>query len=137
MMVCLIAFTLFYIYNMYTRLHMVEKMRLDAEKILKKKFKAKSGGYDALEVDEYLDLVREELLVLMAKEETLNQLLAKADKLTARNVDLEALNLQLTRKVAELERLVAKGGTTMENLRKIDKYERQLWALGVDPAKVK
>jgi DivIVA domain-containing protein len=116
---------------------MAEKIRMDAEKILKKKFKAKSGGYDALEVDEYLDLVREEYLVLMAKETELNHLLTKADKLTARNVDLEALNLQLTRKVAELERLVAKGGTTMENLRKIDKYERQLWALGVDPGKVK
>lgn len=116
---------------------MAEKVLLDSDKILKKKFNAKNGGYDALEVDEFFDQVREDYELLLAEIKRLEKEVERFDKLNAKNVNLEALNLQLTRKVKELERLVAKGGTAMENLRKIDKYERQLWALGVDPSKIK
>ena len=103
---------------------------------MKKKFKAKSGGYDALEVDEFLDLLRQEYTALLLKEQHLAKYMEKTEVLTARNVDLEAINLQLKRKVEEAERLLTKGGTSIENLRKIDKYERHLWHLGIDPSKL-
>lgn len=137
MVVQLVAYALIYIYNMYARWPMAEKIVLDSEKILKKKFAAKNGGYDALEVDKFFDQVRADYEVLFAQIKDYEVALKRFDQLNAKNVNLEALNLQLTRKVKELERLVAKGGTAMENLRKIDKYERQLWALGVDPSKIK
>ena len=116
---------------------MAKKIILDSEKVLKKKFNAKSGGYDALEVDSFLDTVREDYTYFVTLEKEASQLSRKNEQLTAKNVNLEALNLQLTRKVNELERLIEKGGTTIDNLRKIDRYERQLWALGLDPSKVK
>ena len=116
---------------------MAEKSVLDSEKLLKKKFNAKNGGYDALEVDEFFDQVRSDYETFNAQIKELERQVKRFEQLNAKNVNLEALNLQLSRKVKELERLVAKGGTAMENLRKIDKYERQLWALGVDPSKVK
>ncbi len=116
---------------------MAEKIILDAEKVLKKKFNAKSGGYDALEVDKFLDDVRSDYVYFIALEKEAKALLSKNEQLNAKNVNLEALNLQLNRKIKELERLLEKGGTSIENLRKIDKYERQLWALGIDPRKVK
>lgn len=116
---------------------MAEKMILDSDKLLKKKFSSKSGGYDALEVDLFLDDIRTDYVYFIALEKEAKVLLTKNEQLTTKNVNLEALNLQLTRKIKELERLLEKGGTTIENLRKIDKYERQLWSLGVDPSKVK
>lgn len=122
---------------MDARRTMAEKIILDAEKVLKKKFNAKSGGYDALEVDKFLDDVRSDYVYFIALEKEAKALLSKNEQLNAKNVNLEALNLQLNRKIKELERLLEKGGTSIENLRKIDKYERQLWALGIDPRKVK
>lgn len=116
---------------------MAYKFKFDDEKLLKKKFNPKNGGYDALEVDKFFDEVRQDYLLLVKLQEEYDQLASKNEQLTAKNVNLEALNLQLSRKVKELERLASKGGTAMENLRKIDKYERQLWALGVDPSKIK
>lgn len=116
---------------------MAKKITLDSEKVLKKKFNPKSGGYDALEVDLFLDTIREDYTYFVVLEKEASQLLRKNEQLTAKNVNLEALNLQLTRKVNELERLIEKGGTSIDNLRKIDRYERQLWKLGIDPSKVK
>ena len=116
---------------------MAKKIVLDSDKVLKKKFNPKNGGYDALEVDTFLDVVREDYTYFVALEKEVSQLAKKNEQLTTKKVNLEALNLQLTRKVTELERLIEKGGTTIDNLRKIDRYERQLWALGIDPSKVK
>lgn len=115
----------------------MDNIFFDADKILKKKFNAKNGGYDAYEVDVFFDLVREDYNFFLRRESEISALLKRNDRLIAKSVDLEALNLQLTRKISELERLVQKSGTTIENLRKIDKYERQLWALGIDPSKIK
>ena len=110
---------------------------LDDDKVLKKKFNPKNGGYDALEVDAFLDQVRADYSYFLDLSQQADIIRKKIDQLTSKNVDLEALNLQLSRRVKELERLLAKGGTSIENLRKIDRYERQLWALGVDPSKIK
>ncbi len=122
---------------MYARLTMAETTKLDADKILKKKFKAKNGGYDALEVDTFFDLVRSDYEAMIKLQEEIEILRNKSEQQLAKIVNLEALNLQYKRKVEELERLVNKGGTAMENLRKIDRYERQLWKLGIDPSKLK
>ncbi len=116
---------------------MAETTKLDADKILKKKFNAKSGGYDALEVDEFFDLVRADYEVMLKNQKELEVLQLKNDAQQAKIVNLEAQYIQYKKKVEELERLISKGGTAMENLRKIDKYERQLWKMGIDPSKLK
>ena len=116
---------------------MAEKRLLDADKILKKKFKAKSGGYDALEVYEFFDLVRNDYESMLKIEKELELLRLKNETQQAKIVNLEAQYIQYKKKVEELERLISKGGTAMENLRKIDKYERQLWKMGIDPSKLK
>ncbi len=116
---------------------MAKNIILDDDKVLKKKFNPKNGGYDALEVDAFLDQVRADYFYFLDLSQQADIIRKKIDQLTSKNVDLEALNLQLSRRVKELERLLAKGGTSIENLRKIDRYERQLWALGVDPSKIK
>lgn len=122
---------------MYARLTMAETRKLDADKVFKKKFKAKSGGYDALEVDEFFDLVRADYEIMLQIEKELQAAKAKNDKQQAKIVDLEAQYVQYKKKVEELERLLSKGGTAVENLRKIDRYERQLWKMGIDPSKLK
>ena len=88
---------------------------LDSEKLLKKKFNAKNGGYDALEVDEFFDQVRSDYETFNAQIKELERQVKRFEQLNAKNVNLEALNLQLSRKVKELERLVAKGGWVMSS----------------------
>lgn len=111
--------------------------KLDGEKILLKKFKGKNGGYDALEVDEFFDLVIADYKEFETLKKELIQEKAKNEKQNAKVVDLEAKLIVLSRKNTQLEKQLAKGGPTIEDLKKIDRYERKLWELGIDPSKIK
>lgn len=114
----------------------MKQLNLDEQKLLKKKFKANVKGYDALEVDLFLDLVRGDYLVIGQITSELQKALTTNETLQKRMLDLEARNIVLTKRVQELESHVEKKGVTLELLKKVDKYERKLWQLGIDPQKI-
>lgn len=114
----------------------MKQLKLDEQKILKKKFKANVQGYDSLEVDEFLDNIRNDYLTFALISKELEKLLTTNETLQKGILDLEAKNIVLTKRIKELESHVEKKGVTLELLKKVDKYERKLWQLGIDPKKI-
>ncbi len=114
----------------------MKRLILDEQKLLQKKFVANVKGYDALAVDEFLDIIRGDYILFHRITSELQKELAKVNALQKAVLDLEAKNIVLTKRVKELEKHVERKGTTIELLKKVDKYERKLWQLGIDPQKV-
>lgn len=114
----------------------MKRLILDEQKLLQKKFAANVKGYDALAVDEFLDIIRGDYILFSSITSELQKELAKMNALQKAVLDLEAKNIVLTKRVKELESHVERKGTTIELLKKVDKYERKLWQLGIDPKKV-
>lgn len=112
------------------------KFNLDADKLLEHKFNGNTLGYDAREVDEFLDLILADYRNFSKLEKEYDRLINKMDSLMNKNLNVEALNVQLKKRNEEMTRVINRKETTIENLMKIDAYERKLWALGVDPSKL-
>lgn len=115
---------------------MAEKMKLTKEMILAKKFGGNVAGYDALEVDTFLDEIYKDFETCSKIEKEVEKLEKKIRQLQNKNLDLEALNLQLSKKNEDYKNHLSRKGTNLEYLEKIDKYERKLAALGIDPSKI-
>ncbi|MFA6755942.1 MAG: DivIVA domain-containing protein [Bacilli bacterium] len=115
------------------------KLKLTSNDILNKEFDKNVKGYDALEVDKFLDQVLEDYRVIDDVVGNLN--------LQIRNLKSE--NDELTKKMDLIESQKEKEKhqsfrTTsyshldnLELLKKISAYESKLYELGVDPSKIK
>lgn len=115
------------------------KLNLKPKDVLEKNFKVKPNGYDAKEVDEFLDVVLNDYKVI---DDVLNNL----------NNEIETLNKEISSLKRDLEiskqnTLKQKNQTFVVNdysrldnidlLKKISSYEIKLYELGVDPSKIK
>ncbi len=120
------------------------KTNLTEEKILNKKFKKDVKGYDALEVDKYLDLI------MLDYKEFLNEISKLKDEIFVLRRENESLKADIRDKetVISIERskqavLEKNKNYSSEQLDPIDllqrcgKYEVKLHELGVDPSKIK
>lgn len=117
------------------------KVNLTTQTILNKKFKVNVKGYDANEVDDFLDLVISDYKAYDKK----------IDERSAYIVELETTINTLRKKIYDLEianasyeqRLsnIKEGqGVTLQNveyIKRINILEEKLYALGVDPQKLK
>ena len=120
---------------------MEERLLLSQEKILNKKFSPNVKGYDAEEVDDFLDQV---IIDYRSFENFTKEVMNYI-----KSLELENKKLKDDRKSLEVENGKMKqrlGGikegdhVTRENidlLKRIDKLERALYAKGVDPSKLK
>lgn len=115
------------------------KLVLTSKEILNKQFSIAPQGYNANEVDAFLDKVLGDYRMIdsvtKALNSQINQLKKENEKLrkslSAKDAEMsESLNnLQISGDTAHLDNL--------DLLRKISKYEKKLYQMGVDPSKIK
>jgi len=122
---------------------MAYKLQLSGADILNRQFKANLKGYDALEVDQYLDRVLAEfrryekfvLEELPALEKAGEQLEKANARITALEVELAALSEKLNglnkRDTTTINR------TNLELHQRISALEKALYKLGEDPNKIR
>ncbi len=120
------------------------KLKLTEKEILNKKFKANVKGYDANEVDNFLDLILSDYRFIESKEKDYegnhNSLKRENESLKSNVRELEQEISILKSKIAVLETNKTKTHEDLdplELLQKCSKYEVKLVELGVDPSKIK
>ncbi len=115
------------------------KLQLTSKNILGKEFKIVSNGYDPNEVDDFLDVVLSDYRMI---DSVIRGLETQVDRL---KIDNQKLRVELSKKDAELsttqnEILINPDVAHLDNLdllKKISKYEKKLYQMGVDPSKIK
>ena len=117
------------------------KLKLNHSDILDKKFSPSESGYDAYEVDSFLDKILEDYefiekneLLLIEELEALNK---KIKELTDNKKELE---IELTKFKSRFQNIKDCDNVTTDNielLKKINVYEKYLYEKGVDPTKLK
>ncbi len=116
------------------------KLDLSAEKILKKRFSANVKGYQALEVDTFLDCVIKdyEFLELYQKSEIpmIETLKAENKAYKEKIQELEIQNALLKEKFKNLDDDTGVSLSNIELLKRIKSLESALFRLGKDPNKI-
>lgn len=115
------------------------KLVLTSKEILNKEFSITARGYDATEVDTFLDKVLNDYRMIDSVVKALNSQINQLKK------ENEKLRKSLNSKEAEINEnynnlQVSTGVNRLDNLdllRKISKYEKKLYQMGVDPSKIK
>jgi DivIVA domain-containing protein len=117
------------------------KTKLNSRKIVDKEFKAKRNGYDALEVDEFLDEVVDDYVAL---EQYVNALEKKVDdlqkdvKLYKTRLDqAEIQNEIMSKKLENISENDNASLSNLEYLKRISLLEQALFKAGIDPSKIK
>lgn len=119
------------------------RLGLTSEQILAKKFNANTRGYDAQQVDEFLDRVLEEFRRYESFVSNELPVLLKAgnqfEALKNRNQELEIELAVLKDKFAGLSKndTVTINQNNLELHRRISALEKALYKLGQDPTKIK
>ena len=120
---------------------MAIKLVLSADEILKKVFPISPKGYDAFEVDEFLDRILKDYETIQS-----NYLVEarEIDGLKKKINDLEAekkkLELELGRYKNRFANVKENDNVTEENIhliKKINAYEKFLWNHGFNPSTIK
>lgn len=113
------------------------KLSLDSNKIYHKEFEGTKPGYDALQVDSFLDIVIKDYEAMekyvMDTDQELNNLKAKVKLLNDKLNETEAENAALK---ARLEGQETNDGSSLNNLdylKRISKLEKALQKAGINP----
>ena len=120
---------------------MAIKLVLSSEEIYNKVFPIAPRGYDAFEVDEYLDKILKDYETLeanhvMSAEEinSLNERIAQLEK------EKHALEIELGKYKNRFNNVKTSDNVTEENIhliKKINAYEKFLWNHGYNPSTIK
>jgi DivIVA domain-containing protein len=115
--------------------------KLNANKILDKEFAAKKTGYDALEVDKFLDAIVEDYSTF---ESYIKELENKVDELSqtlklykSRMDNMEIQNAVMSDKLSNISNNEACSLSNIDLLKRISVLEHALYKAGVDPTKIK
>ena len=115
--------------------------KLNSQKILDKEFSAKKPGYDALEVDKFLDIIVEdyyELEKYISNLEKQYDELNKTVKLYKGRLDqMEIQNAVMTDKLSNISNNESASLANIDLLKRISLLEQALYKAGVDPSKIK
>lgn len=119
---------------------MAAKLKLNVEEIENHKFNNAPRGYDALEVDKFLDIIIQDYLTIeqedLVDRRKLDEALAQIDKLQAENDALRLQNSKLSAKIPNLKNANV-SQDNIEILKRIDALEKYLYKRGIDPKKIK
>lgn len=115
------------------------KLLLTSKEILNKEFSIAIKGYNANEVDAFLDKVLNDYRMIDSVTKALNSQINQLKK------ENEKLKIALNEKDAEISKnnndlQVSVGINRLDNLdllKKISKYEKKLYQMGVDPSRIK
>lgn len=120
------------------------KLKLSASEINSKEFQAKNGGYDALQVDRYLDLIVNDYIAFEQYENSTKKLYANYDELVktceiykTKLSESEYQKTLLQEKVEVLKQNEGNATSNIELLQRISTLEQALYNLGKDPSKIK
>ena len=120
------------------------KLKLSASEINSKEFQAKNGGYDALQVDRYLDLIVNDYIAFEQYENSTKKLYANYDELVktceiykSKLFESEYQRTLLQEKVEVLKQNEGNATSNIELLQRISTLEQALYNLGKDPSKIK
>lgn len=113
------------------------KLYLDSNKIYHKEFVGNKPGYDAMQVDSFLDLVIKDYDTFEAYQaevkkeiDLLNQ---KIDVLNTQLSETEAENVKLKNKVSEIASNTDANLNNLEYIKRISKLEKALSKAGINP----
>lgn len=120
------------------------KLKLSASEINSKEFQAKNGGYDALQVDRYLDLIVNDYIAFEQYENLTKKLYANYDELVktceiykTKLSESEYQRTLLQEKVEVLKQNEGNATSNIELLQRISTLEQALYNLGKDPSKIR
>ena len=120
------------------------KLKLSASEINSKEFQAKNGGYDALQVDRYLDLIVNDYIAFEQYENLTKKLYANYDELVktceiykTKLSESEYQRTLLQEKVEVLKQNEGNATSNIELLQRISTLEQALYNLVKDPSKIK
>lgn len=116
-------------------------LKLSPSKIVDKEFSAKKHGYDALEVDKFLDEIVDDYMnieLYINKLEKEHDEIMKTTKLYKSRLDqAEIQNEVLKEKLGNISDNKDASLSNLDLLKKISSLEQALYKLGVDPSKIK
>ena len=117
-----------------------ETIKLNAEKILKQVFTPDVKGYDADQVDTFLDQVKEDYQVFESYVAKSRKYIVDLETQLKRCRDqLSTLEVENARMAQRLEGIKDSDNVSSGNidlLQRIDRLERELFRLGADPRKI-
>ena len=119
-------------------------LKLSAKEINSKEFQATDGGYDALQVDKYLDLVVNDYIAFGQYSNHMRKIIEQYEELKKTceryKNKLSEVEYQKALLQEELDVLKQNEGLTSSNielLQRISVLEQALYNLGKDPSKIK
>ena len=120
---------------------MAIKLNLDSSMILEKQFDGQLRGYNALQVDKYLDMIIKDYKIIeenyLIEKEKLDQLKKENTELQ-RELDVAKVeNSKMQSKVGGIRDSNSVSNENINNLKKIAAYEKFLYNHGYDPTKIK
>lgn len=111
------------------------KLNLDRDKIVDKEFKGKKAGYDALEVDKFLDLIVQDYLQFENYIKELNEKISYTESLLSvlkkKNNKLEMDNEILQAKMESIKDNDQVSLGNLDLLKKISKLEQKCYEAGI------
>ena len=114
------------------------KLKLSASEINSKEFQAKNGGYDALQVDRYLDLIVNDYIAFEQYENAnYDELVKTCEIYKSKLSESEYQRTLLQEKVEVLKQNEGNATSNIELLQRISTLEQALYNLGKDPSKIK
>ena len=115
---------------------MATKLNLTAQKILDEVFPAVPRGYDPLLVDQFLDKIIQDYVVIESNEliekQEIEALRNELARLKEENYRLDIENGKYKTRFANIKDSPDVTRDNMDLIRKIDKYEKYLYNLGVN-----
>ena len=117
------------------------KLNLSVEKIENHKFGNAPRGYDALEVDKFLDVVIQDYLLIeemkLVDGKELQAAQEKIEELRKKNEQLLLENKKLEAKVPKNTKNPNVNQDNIKILERISILEKYLYKMGIDPKKIK
>ncbi|MDD3206898.1 MAG: DivIVA domain-containing protein [Bacilli bacterium] len=117
------------------------KPNLTSKAIINKVFSKNVKGYDALEVDVFLDQVAKDYAVFDRALRERDEYIAELETLIKRHRDrISLLEIENAKYSKRLGNIKDEGKVSLQNieyLKRIDVLEKELYRIGVDPSKLK
>lgn len=116
------------------------KLKLDANKIYHKEFEGTKPGYNALQVDSFLDVVIKDYETMEAyvntAEQTIEELTKLNKMLKERLNQIEANNIIMTEKLKNISDNENASLSNLDLLKRISALEQALYNAGINPNSV-
>ncbi len=117
------------------------KVKLTSKAVLNKPFAVNVKGYDALDVDKFLDQVALDYNIFEKVLLERDDYIAKLETLIKNHRDqISSLEIENAKYRKRLENIKDEGKVSLQNveyIRRIAVLEKELYRLGVDPSKIK